>query len=106
MSDEYLSVDVHREFAARIEAEERRQNDRIEKLEDIMDVIQDQTVSIKTMTVSIENIVLELKKHTERLEALEAEPGNKWRRLTDGIIGAIAGLIGSGVIYAIIANLK
>lgn len=106
MAEEYLRIDVHDEFVARIEAEEKRQNARIDKLENVMDVIQEQTVSIKTMTVSIENIVQELKKHTERLEALEAEPGNKWRRLTDGIIGAIAGLIGSGVIYAIIANLK
>lgn len=106
MAEEYLRIDVHDEFAARIEAEEKRQNTRLDKLENVMDVIQEQTISIKTMTVSIENIVQELKKHTERLEALEAEPGNKWRRLTDGIIGAIAGLIGSGVIYAIIANLK
>lgn len=106
MAEEYLRIDVHDEFAARIEAEEKRQNVRLDKLENVMDVIQEQTISIKTMTVSIENIVQELKKHTERLEALEAEPGNKWRRLTDGIIGAIAGLIGSGVIYAIIANLK
>lgn len=106
MAEEYLRIDVHDEFVARIEAEEKRQNVRLDKLENVMDVIQEQTISIKTMTVSIENIVQELKKHTERLEALEAEPGNKWRRLTDGIIGAIAGLIGSGVIYAIIANLK
>ena len=106
MAEEYLRIDVHDEFAARIEAEEKRQNTRLDKLENVMDVIQEQTISIKTMTISIENIVQELKKHTERLEALEAEPGNKWRRLTDGIIGAIAGLIGSGVIYAIIANLK
>ena len=106
MAEEYLRIDVHDEFAARIEAEEKRQNTRLDKLENVMDVIQEQTISIKTMTVSIENIVQELKKHTERLEALEAEPGNKWRRLTDGIIGAIAGLIGSGVIYAIIAALK
>lgn len=106
MAEEYLRIDVHDQFAARIEAEEKRQNTRLDKLENVMDVIQEQTISIKTMTVSIDNIVQELKKHTERLEALEAEPGNKWRRLTDGIIGAIAGLIGSGVIYAIIANLK
>lgn len=106
MAEEYLRIDVHDQFAARIEAEEKRQNVRLDKLENVMDVIQEQTISIKTMTVSIENIVQELKKHTDRLEALEAEPGNKWRRLTDGIIGAIAGLIGSGVIYAIIANLK
>lgn len=106
MSDEYLDKALHEEFAKRIEAEEKRQNARIDKLENVMVIIQNQTISIKTMTVSIENIVQELKKHTERLEELEAEPGNKWRRLTDGIIGAIAGLIGSGVIYAIIANLK
>ena len=106
MADEFLRVAVHEEFAARMEAEEKRQNARIDKLENVMDVIQEQTVSIKTMTVSIENIVQELKRHTERLESLEAEPGNKWRRLTDGIIGAAAGLIGSGIIYAIINAIR
>lgn len=103
MADEFLSVDVHKEFAARIEAEEKRQNARIDKLENVMDVIQEQTISIKTMTVSIENIVQELKRHTERLEILEAEPASKWRRLTDGIIGAAAAIIGAAIIYGIIS---
>lgn len=106
MAEEYLRIDVHDEFAARIEAEEKRQNARIDKLENIMDVIQDQTISIKTMTASIETMSQELKKHSERLDNLEAEPGKKWQRLIDGIIGAIAGLVGSGIIYAIIANMK
>lgn len=106
MAEEYLDKALHEEFAKRIEAEEKRQNARIDKLENVMGIIQDQTVSIKTMTVSIENIVLELKKHTERLEALEAEPGRKWQRLIDGIIGAVAALIGSGLIYAIVNSVK
>lgn len=106
MADEYLTIAVHNEFKARIDAEEKRQNARIEKLEDIMDVIQDQTVSIKTMAASIDTMSQELKKHSERLDSLEAEPGKKWQRLVDGIIGAIAGLVGSGIIYAIIANMK
>lgn len=106
MAEEYLRIDVHDEFAARIEAEEKRQNARLEKLENIMDEIHEQTISIKTMAASIDTMSNELKRHSDRLDQLEAEPANKWRRLTDGIIGAIAGLIGSGVIYAIIANLK
>lgn len=106
MAEEYLRIDVHDEFAARIEAEEKRQNARLEKLENIMDEIHEQTISIKTMAASIDTMSNELKRHSDRLDQLEAEPGNKWRRLTDGIIGAIAGLIGSGIIYAIIANLK
>lgn len=106
MAEEYLSKAVHEAVVARIDDEQKRQNARIEKLEEIMEVIQDQTVSIRTMTASIETMSQELKRHSDRLDSLEAEPGNKWRRLTDGIIGAIAGLIGSGIIYAIMANLK
>lgn len=106
MAEEFLRIDVHDEFAARIEAEEKRQNARLEKLENIMDEIHEQTISIKTMAASIDTMSNELKRHSDRLDQLEAEPANKWRRLTDGIIGAIAGLIGSGIIYAIIASMK
>ena len=106
MAEEYLSIAVHNEVIARIEAEEKRQNARLEKLENIMDVIQDQTVSIKTMTASIETMSQELKRHSDRLDQLEAEPGNKWRRLMDGIIGAAAALIGAGIIYAVMTAIK
>lgn len=106
MAEEYLSKAVHEAVVARIDDEQKRQNARIEKLEEIMEVIQDQTVSIRTMTASIETMSQELKRHSERLDQLEAEPGKKWQRLVDGIIGAIAGLVGSGIIYAIIANMK
>lgn len=106
MADEFLRVDVHNEFAARIEAEEKRQNARIDKLEQVVDTIQELTVSVNTMAVSIEHLTAEVKQQSERMERIEAEPGNKWRRLTDGIIGAAAGLIGSGIIYAIINAIK
>ena len=99
MADEFLRVAVHDEFAARIEAEEKRQNARIEKLENVVDTIQELTVSVKTMAANIERLTI-------RLEDIEAEPGNKWRRLTDGIIGAAAGLIGAGIIYAILMAIK
>lgn len=106
LADEYLSVAVHNEFAQRIEAEERRQNARIEKLEQVVDSIQELTVSVKTMASSIEHLTAEVRQQGDKLEALEAEPGKKWQRLIDGIIGAIAGLVGSGIIYAIITNMR
>ena len=105
MAEEYLRIDVHDEFAARIEAEERRQNARIDKLENIMDEIHEQTISIKTMAASIDTMSQELKRHSDRLDQLEAEPANKWRRLMDGIIGAAAALVGAGIIYAVISSI-
>lgn len=106
MADEYLSVAVHNEFAQRLDAEEKRQNTRLDKLEKIFDTIQELTVSVKTMATSIEHLTEEVRQQGDKLEALESEPGNKWRRLIDGIIGAIAGLIGAGVIYAILINIR
>lgn len=106
MADEYLRLEVHNEFAARIEAEEKRQNARIEKLENVLDNIQELTISVKTMASSIEHLTDEVRQQGDKLEALESEPGKKWQRLIDGIIGAIAGLVGTGIIYAIITAIK
>lgn len=103
--EEYITRRVFEEFEKRVEAEESRQNHRIDRLEHIMETTQELTVSVKTMAVSIENMTAEIKKQGDRLEKLEAEPGNKWRRLMDGIIGAVAGLVGSGLIYAIIQSI-
>ena len=103
--DDYITRTEHNEFAARIDAENNRQNHRIKVVEDEMRQIQALNISIERMASSIEQIAKETAKQGERLERLEQLPSQKWDKLISGIIGAIATAIGGGLIWAIISNI-
>ena len=92
---EYLTVEVHREFAERIDAEENRQNKRLEKLEDGFGQLSELTSALKVMANNMENMAKEQAKQGERLQAIEDKPAQNWDKLIWAIAGAlIAGVIG------------
>lgn len=86
---EYLTVQVHKEFAERIDAEERRQNKRLDKLEDGIVQLSELTSCVKVLTNTVENMVKEQVKQGERLEAIEDVPAKNWEKLVWAIGGAI-----------------
>ena len=86
---EYLTVQVHKEFAERIDAEERRQNKRLDKLEDGIVQLSELTSWVKVLTNTVENMVKEQVKQGERLEAIEDVPAKNWEKLVWAIGGAI-----------------
>lgn len=86
---EYLTVEVHREFAERIDAEERRQNKRLDKLEDGIVQLSELTSCVKVLTNTVENMVKEQVKQGERLEAIEDVPAKNWEKLVWAIGGAV-----------------
>ena len=91
---EYVSVEVHREFAERIDAENKRQNARLEKLEDTISKISELTSSVKVLAVNMETMTKEQIKQGERLQAIEEKPANNWDKLVWAVIGAVvAGII-------------
>ena len=95
MNDEYTTVEVHKEFSARIEAEDNRQNKRIERLEESMAMIQSLTVSVEKMAMSIEGLTKEVGKQGDRLSAIEEKPAKNWEKLVWAIGGAfITAIIG------------
>lgn len=95
MSEEYVSRQVHDEFARRIEAEDERQNKRIAKLEDAVGQMTELTISVRSLATNMENMVKEQAKFGERLEAIEQKPAQNWDKLVWAIAGAlIAGVIG------------
>ena len=51
--DEFLTIKVHEEFAKRIEAEEQRQNHRLNNLEDTMRQLTDLTVAVREMATNM-----------------------------------------------------
>lgn len=95
---EFVSMEVHKEFAERIEAEDNRQNRRIEKLEETVKEIQRLTISVERMAVSMEAMTKELASQGRRLDAIEKEPADKWKNAVWIIISAlIAAAVGAAI---------
>ena len=82
------------EYAAdikRIKAEESRQNHRLDKLEDTSQKINDLVVSIKELSVNMSQMQTTLKTLTDRLTAIEDEPGQNWKKAVWIVVAAIIG---------------
>lgn len=95
MAEEFVSIEVHNEFAKRIEAEDERQNKRLAKLEDAVGQMTELTVSVKELASNMASMAKEQGKIGERLEIIENKPSQNWDKLMWTIAGAlIAGIIG------------
>lgn len=97
----YLPVEVHREFAERIDAEESRQNKRLDKLEDTIFQIGELTTSVKVLANNMENMANELEKQGVRLQAIEDKPAKNW----DKFVWAIAGALIAGIVGYVLASM-
>lgn len=99
---EFVTLEVHNEFAQRIDAEDNRQNKRIERLEESMAMIQSLTVSVEKMAMSIEGLTKEVGKQGDRLTEIEEKPAKNWEKavwaigsaMITGIIAYIMRIIG------------
>ena len=80
MDEKYVTLDVHNAFKEKIEAEDHRQNKRIDALEENVKQIQSLTVSVEKMAFSLEQMTKELAKQSDRLEEIEKEPADKWKQ--------------------------
>lgn len=86
---EYLTVEVHKEFSERIDAEEKRQNKRLDKLEDGFGQLSELTSALKVLANNMENMAKEQARQGERLQAIEDVPAKNWEKLVWAIGGAI-----------------
>lgn len=82
----------HEEFRRRLEAEGKRQDKRIELLEQNTKQISSLTISVEKLAQSIEMTVKEQVKHGERLEILESRDGEMWRKAIGYIVTAVIGM--------------
>lgn len=83
----------HEEFRRRLEEENRRQDKRIELLEDSVREMGALTTSVERLAVSMESMVKEQEKQGKRLEILEGRDGEMWRKVVGYIVTAVAGII-------------
>ena len=91
--DEYITRAEHAEFCARLDAENNRQNRRIEILEGTTKQISELTTSVQKLAMSVENMVKEQGRQGDRLEALENRDGEKWRSISMHVLTALIGAV-------------
>lgn len=83
----------HGEFCKRMEGEDKRQNRRIEELEENVRQIGILTASVEKLAYSIEGMVKEQERQGKRLEALESRDGEMWRKVTGHLLTVVVGII-------------
>ena len=81
----------YEEAIKRVEAEEKRQNKRLDNLEESLSTLTELTISIEKIAVSIESMQKELAKQGERLEKIESEPAEKWKKAVWLVVAALVG---------------
>lgn len=99
--DEPISRAEHEEFARRIDAQEKRQDRRLELLEENVREIGALTVSVQKLAQSLQSMVKEQEQQGQRLQALESRDGEKWRKL----MGYIATALTSGAVTLLLSHL-
>ena len=91
----------HEEFAKRIDAENTRQNRRIEALEQSVDRFGRIASSVERLATNMEGMLKEQERQGERLDKLEGKPGENWNVTVKSILAAIGSAIGGGLVVAI-----
>lgn len=119
MDGSYITKEAHDEFARRMEAEnkrlsdeDKRQNARIDALEENVKEIHGLTLSVERMAANMENMLAAIErqgnlieKQSERVDKMEKEPANDYKQIKAVVITAIITLIVSFVGNAILSLL-
>lgn len=93
----------HDEFAKRIDAENTRQNRRIEALEQNVDRFGRIASSVERLATNMEGMLKEQERQGERLDKLEKRPGENWNTVTKAILTAIVSTLAGGLVGALAA---
>ena len=83
----------HEEFRRRMEEENRRQDKRIELLEENTERLNTMNTSIEKLAVNMESMLKEQLRQGKRLEALEQRDGEMWRKVVSYVVTAAIGAI-------------
>lgn len=89
----------HEEFRRRIEEENRRQDKRIELLEQNTKRLETLNTSIEKLAVNMESMLKEQVQQGKRLEVLEGRDGEKWRKVAGYVVTTIISIV-LGFVFA------
>lgn len=102
---DYITKEVHDEFARRIDDENTRQNRRLAALEDNVREIHGLTISVERMAVNMENMLNAIERQgnliesqNSRIDEIEKEPGDSYKQIKMLIITAVVSAIVSGIV--------
>ena len=100
--NEYVTVELHREFAERMDAENERQNKRLSAIEAEIKQITELVTSVKVLAVNMENMAKEQAKMGERLTEIENKPVKRYEAIITavltGVVGILIGLVSAGIL--------
>lgn len=99
--DEPISRAEQRNLPGCIDAQEKRQDRRLELLEENVREIGALTVSVQKLAQSLQSMVKEQEQQGRRLRALESRDGEKWRKL----MGYIATALTSGAVTLLLSQI-
>lgn len=91
--DTPISRAEHEEFCRRMEDTHRRQDKRLELLEESVREISDLTTAVAKLAQNVESMVKEQSKQGERLETLERQDGEMWRKVVGYAVTAVVGAV-------------
>lgn len=89
--DDFVTRAEHDADLKRIEAEDVRQNRRIDKLEDTVTKIGDLAISVRELAVNVSSMQESIRTMTERLTDIESEPAENWKKSVWIIVAAVLG---------------
>lgn len=98
MADDFVTRAEYDERLKRVDDENNRQNHRLDKLENLMERINDLTIAVKELATNMRLMKQEQERQGERLESLEAEPAENWRTTVKTIITVV---VSAAVTYII-----
>lgn len=88
---EYVTREEHEAVIGRIDAEDNRQDHRLDKLEATVENIAKLTIAVEKLAVSMDKMAKEQEKMTTRISKLEAEPGENWHKAVWIVLTALIG---------------
>ena len=91
--EDMITRKEHEEFSKRIDEENRRQNRRIEALEESVKQISELTATVKELAVNMKNMLTEQEKQGARLAKMENKDGEMWRTAISHVLTAIIGAV-------------
>ena len=90
---DYIERHEFEQYSQRMQDEHKRQNHRIDEIDEICKQNAKLLSSIEKLTLSIENMQKELAEQSGRLKTLESRDGEQWRKYTGYIVTSIISVI-------------
>lgn len=87
-----MSEVLRTEFDAtirRFEDEDHRQNRRLDMLEESLKKLNDLTITVGKMAVSLETMTKQLERQAQQLTEIEKTPASRWNMVVSAVIGAL-----------------